>query len=560
MKRITSILGLLFLIASFQACNQDKSEEVTSYNGIDIESRLAKYVDVQLTTDLSMLTEKEKQMLPILFEVAKITEEIYWIEAYGDKDKFLSKISDEGTKKFAEINYGPWDRIDGNTSFIEEIGAKPLGANFYPVDMTEEEFDAIKDERKSSLYTIIRRKEATFIQKLMKQTPALEVLAYKDFFAEKVQRAHDLLIQAAELAEDAGLKNYLTLRAEAFLTDDYQPSDLAWLDMKTNTIDFVVGPIENYEDSRYGYKAAHESFILIKDKIWSDKLARYAAFLPELQESLPVDANYKKEKPGIDSELNAYDVIFYAGDCNAGSKTIAINLPNDEEVQKQKGSRKLQLKNAMQAKFDKILIPIADVLIDSSQRKNVKFDAFFTNTMFHEVAHGLGIKYLVNNPDVSVRDALKEQYSAIEEGKADILGLYMVTYLYDKGELSDMDLLDYYVTFSASIFRSVRFGAASAHGKANMIRFNYLIENGGLVRNEETGTYFVEFDKMKELVAELGAKILIIQGNGDYDAAKNWIETSAVVGEQLQKDLDRLSDLSIPTDIMFKQGLEALGM
>jgi len=350
------------------------------------------------------------------------------------------------------------------------------------------------------------------------------------------------------------------LRAEALITDQYQPSDLAWLDMKTNTIDFVVGPIENYEDSRYGYKAAHEAFILIKDKVWSAKLAKYAAFLPELQQSLPVNADYKKEKPGTDSELNAYDVVFYAGDCNAGSKTIAINLPNDEEVHILKGTRKLQLKNAMRAKFDKILLPITDVLIDPSQRENVKFDAFFSNTMFHEVAHGLGIKYLVNNSKISVRDALKEQYSAIEEGKADILGLYMVTYLSEKGELSDMDLLDYYVTFSASIFRSVRFGVASSHGKANMMRFNYIIENGGLIRNEKTGTYFVDFERMKVLVSELAVKILTIQGNGDYDAARSWVEEGAKVGEQLQKDLDRLVKLSIPTDIVYKQGPEMLGL
>ncbi|MBT3424398.1 MAG: Zn-dependent hydrolase [Bacteroidetes bacterium] len=552
MKQIASIIGLLVLFVSIQANAQNKSKtkKVTTYTGIDIENRLAKYVEVQLTTDMNMLTDKEKQMLPILFEVAKIIEEMYWVEAYGDKNELMSKIKDKGTKKFIEINYGPWDRLDGNNSFIKEIGDKPLGSNFYPADMTSAEFDALDNEAKNSLYTLILRNEAN----------ELVVIPYHEFFKDQNLKAHDLLLEAAALAEDEGLKNYLTLRAEALITDQYQPSDLAWLDMKTNTIDFVVGPIENYEDSRYGYKAAHEAFILIKDKVWSAKLAKYAAFLPELQQSLPVNADYKKEKPGTDSELNAYDVVFYAGDCNAGSKTIAINLPNDEEVHILKGTRKLQLKNAMRAKFDKILLPITDVLIDPSQRENVKFDAFFSNTMFHEVAHGLGIKYLVNNSKISVRDALKEQYSAIEEGKADILGLYMVTYLSEKGELSDMDLLDYYVTFSASIFRSVRFGVASSHGKANMMRFNYIIENGGLIRNEKTGTYFVDFERMKVLVSELAVKILTIQGNGDYDAARSWVEEGAKVGEQLQKDLDRLVKLSIPTDIVYKQGPEMLGL
>lgn len=552
MKIISSILVALVLFISFQALSQIKTEEkeVPLYSGVDIENRLAKYVVVELTTDMSVLTEKEKQMLPVLFEVAKIMDDIYWEEAYGDKEELLSKIKDEDTKKFIAINYGPWDRLDGNNSFIDGIGPKPIGANFYPADMSANEFEEFEDPDKSSLYTIIRRNE----------DGDLMAIPYAEFFREQHQRANELLYEAAELAENEELKNYLRLRADALLTDDYQPSDLAWLDMKTNTIDFIVGPIENYEDSRYGYKAAHESFILIKDKVWSEKLAKYAAFLPQLQESLPVEKEFKKEKPGTDSELNAYEVVYYAGDCNAGSKTIAINLPNDEEVHILKGTRKLQLKNAMRAKFDKILLPITDVLIDPSQRDHVKFDAFFSNTMFHEVAHGLGIKYLINNPEVSVRDALKEQYSAIEEGKADILGLYMITYLHENGELTDMDLMDYYVTFSASIFRSIRFGVASSHGKANMMRFNYVMENKGLVRNEETGTYWVDFDRMKELVNELAAKILMMQGDGDYEEAKNWVMTGAVVGEQLKEDLSRLSQLSIPTDIIFKQGVDVLGL
>ncbi|MBL6963060.1 MAG: Zn-dependent hydrolase [Bacteroidetes bacterium] len=552
MKIISSILVALVLFISFQALSQIKTEEkeVPLYSGVDIENRLAKYVVVELTTDMSVLTEKEKQMLPILFEIAKIMDDIYWEEAYGDKEELLSKIKDEDTKKFIAINYGPWDRLDGNNSFIDGIGPKPIGANFYPADMSANEFEEFEDPDKSSLYTIIRRNE----------DGDLMAIPYAEFFREQHQRANELLYEAAELAENEELKNYLRLRADALLTDDYQPSDLAWLDMKTNTIDFIVGPIENYEDSRYGYKAAHESFILIKDKVWSEKLAKYAAFLPQLQESLPVEKEFKKEKPGTDSELNAYEVVYYAGDCNAGSKTIAINLPNDEEVHILKGTRKLQLKNAMRAKFDKILLPITDVLIDPSQRDHVKFDAFFSNTMFHEVAHGLGIKYLINNPEVSVRDALKEQYSAIEEGKADILGLYMITYLHENGELTDMDLMDYYVTFSASIFRSIRFGVASSHGKANMMRFNYVMENKGLVRNEETGTYWVDFDRMKELVNELAAKILMMQGDGDYEEAKNWVMTGAVVGEQLKEDLSRLSQLSIPTDIIFKQGVDVLGL
>jgi hypothetical protein len=330
------------------------------------------------------------------------------------------------------------------------------------------------------------------------------------------------------------------------------------MDMKENNIDFVVGPIENYEDALFGYKAAQEAFILIKDVEWSDRLTRFAALLPELQKGLPVDQKYKNEVPGSDADLNAYEVIYYAGDCNSGSKTIAINLPNDEEVQLKKGSRKLQLKNAMKAKFDKILVPIADVLIDPSQRSYIKFDAFFANTMFHEVAHGLGIKNTLDGKG-TVREALKEQYSAIEEAKADILGLYMVTKLYEMGELTEGVVMDNYVTFMAGIFRSVRFGAASAHGKANMLTFNYFSENGAFTHQED-GTYMVNFDKMKLAVEGLGGMILTLQGDGNYDKVKELISAKSVIPEQLRNDLDKLKGAGIPVDIVFEQGKSVMGL
>ena len=377
-------------------------------------------------------------------------------------------------------------------------------------------------------------------------------------FPEKVKQVADLLLKAAELADNQGLQNYLTLRADALLTDDYQPSDMAWLDMKTNQIDVVIGPIENYEDQLFGYKAAHEAYVLVKDMEWSQRLAKYGAFLPDLQKGLPVDAKYKAESPGTDTELNAYDVIYYAGDCNAGSKTIAINLPNDEEVQLAKGTRRLQLKNAMQAKFDKILIPIADMLVDDSQRNHITFDAFFSNTMFHEVAHGLGIKNTINGKG-TVRTALKEHASALEEGKADMLGLYMIRQLHDQGELTE-DLMDYYVTFMASIFRSVRFGASSAHGKANMIRFNYFNENGAFTQDAETGKYKINRANFEKSMDQLSNLILTLQGDGDYDAVASLVADKANIKSGLQSDLDRLADAGIPIDIVFEQGKEVLGL
>jgi hypothetical protein len=258
---------------------------------------------------------------------------------------------------------------------------------------------------------------------------------YSDAFKEQHSKAADLLRKAAELAEDAGLKKYLEMRADALLTDQYHPSDFAWMEMKKSNIDFVVGPIENYEDQLFGYKAAHESFVLVKDPVWSAQLEKFNAMLPGLQAGLPVAPEYKTEMPGTDADMNVYDVIYYAGDCNAGSKTIAINLPNDPEVQLTVGSRKLQLKNSMKAKFENILMPVAGMMIDESQHQCITFDAFFENTTFHEVAHGLGVKNTINGKG-TVREALKKHYSALEEGKADILGLYLVTKLYEMGEMT----------------------------------------------------------------------------------------------------------------------------
>jgi len=512
---------------------------------VDVTKAIDQYAVVDLTTDLSQLTEKQRQMLPLLMEAGKIMDNCFWYEAYGPRKKFLESLKKASTRRFVKINYGPWDRLDGNAPFVDGVGAKPLGANFYPADMTKAEFEAADLSGKDSLYTFIRRDESG----------KLKVVPYREQFKKQMQSAAKLLRKAAELAEDAGLQRYLVLRAEALLTDDYQPSDMAWLDMHDNTIDVVIGPIENYEDKLYGYKTAHECFVLIKDKAWSARLAKYSKFLPDLQKTLPVPDKYKLEEPGTDTELNAYDVIYYAGDCNAGSKTIAINLPNDEQVQLKKGTRRLQLKNAMRAKFEKILIPIADELIADDQRNHVTFDAFFSNTMFHEVAHGLGIKNTIDGRG-SVRTTLKEHAGAIEEGKADILGLHMINQLHERGELKT-DLQDYYVTFMAGIFRSVRFGASSAHGKANMIRFNFFRDAGAFERLPN-GKYRVNVERFREATRDLSSVLLQLQGDGDYPGAASLVKTKGVIGPQLQSELDKLTEKGIPVDVIFRQGPEVL--
>ena len=511
--------------------------------------RLGIYTPVRLSADLSHLSAGQREMIGLLIAASDIMDDLFWQQAYGDRDELLDAIDHADTREFARINYGPWDRLDGDRSFVSGVGEKPKGANFYPPDMTRAEFEAADLEGKSSLYSILRRDA----------DGALRVLRYSEAYADELGRAAELLREASQLAEDEDFAGYLRMRAAALLSDDYQPSDLAWMDMKSNPIDVVIGPIETYEDKLFGAKAAFESYVLIKDLEWSARLARYTDFLPALQEGLPVAAEYKAEVPGTDSDLNAYDVVYYAGDCNAGSKTIAINLPNDEQVQAQKGTRRLQLKNAMRAKFDEILVPISEVLIAEDQRKYITFDAFFANTMFHEVAHGLGIRNTLDGSG-TVREALQDTASAIEEGKADILGLYMITRLHEQGELGDTTLEEYYVTFMASIFRSVRFGASSAHGRANMVRFNFFQDAGAFRRDPASGLYSIDMDAMQKAMTELSRKLLTLQGDGDYAGVQQLLAELGIVRPGLAADLQRLADAEIPVDVVFEQGAEVLGL
>ncbi|SMO85953.1 Peptidase family M49 [Saccharicrinis carchari] len=541
----TYILGLVLFLFS---CQSKQQADKYSASVPNIKEKVEEFVPVQLTADISYLSDKQKKMLPLLFDAAEIMDDLFWKQAWGDKDELLSNVDDPYLAKFLHINYGPWERLNGNQPFVKGIGKKPDGAQFYPVDMTIDEFEALEDENKKGLYTVIRRD----------QNGKLKVIPYHVEYSRELQKAADLLNQAATLAEDDGFRDYLTKRAKALLNSEYFESDMAWMSMKDNKIDFVIGPIENYEDALLGAKTAFESYILIKDTVWSARLAHFATLLPQLQSGLPVEDKYKAEVPGSDSDLGAYDVVFYAGDCNAGSKTIAINLPNDPQVQLKKGSRKLQLKNTMKAKFDKILMPIAELLIVDEQLANVTFDAFFQNTMFHEVAHGLGIKNTLDGAG-TVREALKETSTAIEEGKADILGLYMVDMLTKMNELGDkQELMDNYVTFMAGLFRSIRFGASSSHGKANMIRFNYFKDKEAFTKDATTGKYKVDMVKMRQAMIDLSKEILIMQGDGDYQKANEMITKMGLIKPELQSDLDKIRDAGIPRDIVFEQGLEML--
>ena len=548
--RTATLATLVIFAAILAGCAREEDPEL-NFVPLEVgEPRPEIYADFKLVADLTGLTDNQRQMIGVLIDASQIMDDLFWRQAYGDDfESWLDSIDDIDTRLFAEINYGPWDRLDGDKPFINGVGAKPPGANFYPADMSKDEFEQAYLPGKADLYSLVRRDNEG----------KLILVPYHVAYADELRQAADLLHEAADLAESAEFANYLKLRAAALISDEFQVSDMFWMDVRDNQIDVVIGPIETYEDALFGYRAGYESYVLIKDLEWSDRLSRFADFLPALQKGLPVPDEYKWETPGTDSDLNAYDVVYYAGHSNAGSKTIAINLPNDEEVQLSRGTRRLQLKNAMQAKFDKILVPIAGVLIDESQRDHISFDAFFANTMFHEVAHGLGIKNTVDG-ESTVREALLDLASSMEEGKADILGLYMISELHKAGELGNVDLRDYYVTFMAGIFRSVRFGASSAHGKANMVRFNFFLEQGAFVRDPESGRYRVDFERMETAMTELSRLLLTLQGDGDYDGAKNLTDEKGVITAQLQADLDRLTAAEIPVDIVFQQGVSELGL
>lgn len=553
---LTSLALASFAVVALGACQRQAPEPSTAASPQQPPAEAAyaathagDYARVALKADLSRFDEQTRRMIAKLVEASDVMNAIFWKQSWdGEREPLLARAADAATRELVEINYGPWDRLNEDTPFIAGIGPRPVGGPFYPADMSKQEFESASLPDKTSNYTLLRRGT----------DGKLITVPYHQAYRPELERAAALLREASALSADKSFANYLTMRADALLSDDFRPSDMAWMDMKANPVDVVIGPIETYEDQLFGYKAAYEGLVLIKDVEWSEKLARFAKLLPALQKGLPVDAKYKAETPGSHADLNAYQVVYYGGNANVGAKTIAINLPNDEEVQLKKGTRRLQLENVMKAKFDAILMPIAQQLIAQDQLKHVTFDAFFEDVMFHEVAHGLGIKKTLDGKG-TVDEALKEYASSFEEGKADILGLYMIDALSQQGELDKTKLMDGYVTFLAGILRSVRFGASDAHGKANMVRFNFFAERGAFSR-DAYGRYRVDFEKMRSAMNALSAKLLTVQGDGDYAQAKHMTETMGAMKAELAADLARLKEAKIPIDIRFDQGLDVLGL
>ena len=528
MKKIIVFATAILALAACKQENDDLKEKVESYAVVEVTSPL-----------YDALSENDKKIVSLFRQAGEIMDGLFWKQTFGDKAE-MEALTDKYEKAYAMINYGPWDHLDNNAPFIEGYDEKPLGCQYYPQDMTMEEWEAFSDPDKLSLYTVIRRDE----------NGALKTVWYRDEYKEELEKVCALLEEAAALTTNEGMRTYLTERVKAFRTDDYLASDMAWMDMKDCNMDLVIGPIENYDDHLFEAKAAYECFILLKDETRSANLAKFVSMLPELQKQLPCQPQYKTFVPGTSSDLNVYDAVFYAGDCNAGSKTIAINLPNDERVHAMKGTRRLQLRNSMKAKFDKILLPIGELILEPSYQKYLNFNAFFWNVTFHEVAHGLGIKETINGKG-SVDAAMGTEKTSWEEAKADILGLFMVCKLIEMGEITDITMEDAMTTYIAGILRSVRFGAASSHGKANMMCFNYMEQQGAFSRNEK-GLYTIDFEKAIAAMNSWADIILTTQGNGDIEFATKFRSENGGITPTLQADLDKIKSGIKPFVIAMK--------
>lgn len=529
---------------------QISQEDTTKPVKLSISDRLKQYAEFTLTTDVSNLSNQDKEVISLLIDACNEIDEIFWIQATGKvKDSTLALAKTPEEKEYCYINYGPWDRILDNEPFIEGVGKKPIGAGFYPHDIKYFPFIDMKFEDKLSMFTVIKRAE----------DGSLYTQPYHKAYEEYLKKAAQKLEKAASLTPDKNLSKFLKLRAQSFLNDDYYNSDVYWVENVNSKIDIVIGPADFEEDRFINTKAAFSAYLLVKDVEWSKKFESLTHHLPGIKESLPFSDEHKKQIVISAPNIGVYDAIYYAGWGNAGPKQISINHPKDGRIIMEKGSRKLQFKNSQKAKFDKILKPIADLLIDSSERNNVRYEGFFINNVSYEIADAIVVKTTINGKG-PVKDALKDYFPTINSLKADILNMYILTKLQEKKLIPDVTLMDNYVIFVANVLRSVRFGAAFAQGSSNLIAFNMLQKMKAFERNPQTGTYKVNFEKMKEVIQKLAKDILTVLLEGDYATAKSWIDIYGNMSEELQKDIQKISNAGIPIDIKFVQGKEVLGL
>jgi hypothetical protein len=503
---------------------------------VDVHERLKRFVPVELEADLSRLSSSERKMLPLLEQAARAMERPFWIQNYGDPEPLLASIPEEEVRHYVRMNYGPWDRLHQDQPILSGVSSRPAGANFYPAGMTQEEFKAVAAQSPNlkSPFTMVRRGAADH----------LVAIPYHTFFQAHVRLAAEKLRQAAKLAESRDLQNFLNLRAEALLTDDYHASNLAWMAMQDNTLDILIGPME-IEDRLMGIKTAYAASILVKDWESSSSLVQFTEMLPRLQASLPVPATYRQQEPGLESDLNVYEAVHFAGnDCFA--KPSGIAWPDDEEIQLSKGTRSLLLRNVIQAKFKALLMPLAEILIASDQRLHVTPEADFNFVMFHELAHGLGIKHTLQDGN-PVRKVLGEYHHAIEEGKADLVGLFIASQLHRWGRISESQLRELYVTALVRLLYNY-------DGVQSVTRLNYFKERGAYSRDPKTGTYRVHPEHMTAAIKSLAEQLLRFQGDSDYQGARAFLARDGQPDEDLQRDIERLEAAKLPLGILLEDG------
>lgn len=535
---------VLFLTLSISSYAENGKKEGDQ----SVRNQINKYVPTLLKYDENLLTERQKIVVQKLYEASKIIDNIFLNQVFSGNEKIQSELkerTDEEGKllyEYFKINFGPFDRLDHDKCFYGNY-KKPLGANFYPADITKAEIEnLIKSEPENenaitSEFTVLRRKEGK-----------LEAIPYSEFYKDDLGKAADLLKEAAEYADNPSLKIYLQLRAEAFLTNDYYESDIAWMDLKDHEIEIVIGPYEVYEDGLFNYKASFESFLTLVDPAETAKLKKFASYLNDMEKNLPIPEKYKNFERGSESPIVVVQEVFDAGDAKAGVQTLAFNLPNDERVRKVKGSKKVMIKNMHEAKFEKLLIPIAEIVLDESQMKYVTFNAFFNHTLMHEMSHGIGPGFIkVDGRDTEVKKELKETYSKIEECKADILGMLNNIFMINKGEFPIQFDKEIWTTFLAGIFRSVRFGINEAHGGGNAIIYNYMLENGAYEYDPVKQRVSVNFEKAYPVLESLAEKLLIVQATGNYDGAKEMIAKYGIESPSMKTLREKLKDL--PVDI-----------
>jgi hypothetical protein len=518
---------------------------------LTLAEKLKRFAPVEITADTTKLSEGDRKALRKLISVAYFMDQIFLVQVYASNIRLLGMLnndqSPEGKEKvrYFKINVGPWSRLDHNEPFIGRVpNPKPPGANFYPMDMTKEEFNKWLSEQPDSTQ---KRATGFFYTIRRNITGKLKPVPYSKEYKLILETAAKLMKEAAELTDNQSLKTYLTKRADAFLSNDYYESDVAWMDLDS-PIEPTIGPYEVYEDELFNYKAAFEAFITIRNDEETKKLEKFSSYLQEIENNLPIDPRYRNPKLGALAPIRVVDEAAVGGEARAGVQTAAFNLPNDERVTQEKGSKRVMLKNVQEAKFNKVLTPIAGIAVDKSQQSLVAFEPFFTHILAHELMHGLGPHIItVNGRRTTVRQEMKELGSALEEAKADIAGLFALQYLIDKGAVDKSTEQQMYVTFLAGVFRSVRFGTNDAHGKGMALQFNYLIDEDAFRYDKGTNTFSVNFDKIKAAVTKLTCEIMTIQAEGNYEKVQALLEKYSNIRPEMQNILDKLVD--IPVDI-----------